>query len=302
MKWMKRFALAAVAVGCMMIMNPQEVKAEQEEPKGVTWIQLQSDVNNKQRLELYPTDLPAKGQSKYFKKSYDYSDLSDDNNEIKKNGGHPKPVESNASDACWEITKNDENTYTMKLLRDTTYAHNDGATFTIKADANVNVVLDLAGHSLTLESTKTTVIALEAGVNLTITGDGSLTAKSLGESSTRASVVSCTGGNQSEDYKDLTTSFRVESGKVSLTLDSQLGDRILYSVNGIVTFEVSPSAILEMNSVTGKNFVKEGESRKETKYIFNGEPWTMDEINQYVEFGHWIAGTHPVKNSTISKG
>lgn len=183
----------------------------------------------------------------------------------------------------------------MELLRDAIYAHNDAATLTIKATADENIVLDLNGHSLTLESTTTTVIALDAGVNLTITGDGSLTAKSHGESSTNASVVSCIGGSQSPGYEHLTTSFRVESGKVSLTLDSQLCDRILYSANGIVTFEVSPGAILEMNSVTGKNFVKEGESREETKYIFNGESWTMDEINKYIGFHPWIAGTRPVK-------
>lgn len=39
-KGLKRFALAAAAVGCMMIMNPQEVKAD------VTWIQLQDYANN----------------------------------------------------------------------------------------------------------------------------------------------------------------------------------------------------------------------------------------------------------------
>ena len=83
MKWMKRFALAAVAVGCMMIMNPQEVKAD------VTWIQLQDYINNPKipgdpddpddpgipgkSLNLENSlnnsdnrDLPAKGETLYY--------------------------------------------------------------------------------------------------------------------------------------------------------------------------------------------------------------------------------------------
>ena len=190
----------------------------------------------------------------------------------------------------------------MKLLQDITYAHNDAATFVISANKDGgNVILDLDGHSLTLESTSTTVITVNPGVHLTIKG-GSLTARSYGTASDGASVVSCTGDCKASEPTLLPTSFTVMSGKVSLILESQEADSILNSANGDVTYKVLSGATLEMNSVTGKDFVKEGaDFIKKTVYSFDGEIWTMAEINKYKGFHPWIAGTRPVKTVQSAK-